>query len=112
MSVSFVTVTCDGKCGQTVTFAQTQEEEKQALKDHPWLNSMRVIQTRDKRQFQYCSDSCEIEAVSTGIHNIAEEKKIATNVNQSQIDFAARAAHIAAKANEALKTGAGISVHQ
>lgn len=112
LAVSFVTISCDGTCGKTATFAQTQEEETQAAKDHPWLNTIRIIQTRDKRQFSYCSDQCEIEATGSGVHNKLEEKKIATSVNQSHIDFAARAAHIAAEANKALKSGAGISVHQ
>ncbi len=112
LSVSFVTITCDGGCGNTATFASTQEEEKQAVKDHPWMNTVRVLQTRDKRQYQYCSDKCEIEAANAGTHNPLEEKKIATTVNQSHIDFAARAAHMAAEANKAMKTGAGIQVHQ
>jgi hypothetical protein len=112
LSVTFITITCDGACGKSVTFAQTQEEERQAVKDNPWMNTVRVLQSKDKRQFLYCSDQCEIEAASAGNHNPLEEKKIATSVNQSQIDFAARAAHIAAEANKAMKSGSGISVHQ
>lgn len=107
---SFATVSCDGECGKTVTFAQTQEGEKEAFDSNAWLNGMRMVQTIDKRQFSYCSDECEIKAVSSGAHNKVE-KKIITG-NQSQVDLAAKAAHAAAQATQAMKSGAGIQIHQ
>lgn len=109
--VSFATVSCDGDCGKSVTFAQTPLEEKAAFDTHAWLNSMRIIQTMDKRQFSYCSDECEIKASGTGVHNKLEPKTIVAG-NQSQIDLAARAEHIAAQATKAMKSGSGIQVHQ
>jgi hypothetical protein len=109
---SFATVSCDGECGKTVTFAQTQEGEKEALATNPWLNTMRLIQRLDKKQFSYCSDECEIKSAGAGNHNTPEEKKIQTVVNQSQVDLAARAAHAAAEATKAMKSGIGIQVHQ
>lgn len=109
-SVSFVTISCD-QCDKNATFAQTQEDEKEAVVKNPWLDTVRIVQTRDKRQFLYCSDECEIKATSKGTHNKQEQKKIVPG-NASQIDLAARAEHIARQATQAMKAGSGIEVHQ
>lgn len=109
---SFVTMSCDAEaCGKTVTFPQTQEGLLEAIKDNPWLNSTRAVQTLlDKREFNYCSDECEAKGVGSGAHNKQEAKKIIPGVNPQQVELLAKAQERARQAGQALKTGQGVSV--
>ena len=109
---SYVTISCDAEgCGKTATFNQTQEAENEAIKDNPWLNTVRFVQTMDKRKVQYCSDACEVLATGQGLHNPLEPKKIVPG-NQRDVNLAAQAAETAAKAQAAMKAGTGIQVVQ
>lgn len=107
---SFLTFTCDGGCGRTVTVLQTDEAFSEAVRENPWLNSFRnVITTPDQRKFGYCSDECEANGIKTGSHNKLE-RAVITPGNQNQIELAAKAAANAARATAALKQGANVSL--
>jgi hypothetical protein len=62
----FRTIACDGpNCGKTVTFNQSDKEEaKKVISDNPWLHAARLVQAAG-RNFVYCSDLCEVEAIRT-----------------------------------------------
>jgi len=105
---SFVTLTCDGlECGKTITFPQTEAGEKEATQANPWLNSIRFVQTGDKRQFLYCSDECAIKATATGIHN---QKVIIAPQGPNTVEQAAFAALKAQQATAALKAGGPVTL--
>lgn len=107
----FVTFSCDApECGKAATFAATKEDKQVAVLNNPWLNSMRFITTSSGLQVSYCSDECEIKAVSSGAHNPQEPKRIVDATNQAQINLAAEAAKRAASATAALKSGAGVQL--
>jgi hypothetical protein len=105
----FVTITCDSpECQHTVTFAQNEAAQAEAVHDNPWMSTLRFINVPDNRKFGYCSDTCEAEGIKTGQHNPIEQKKIDPSVaTPAQIQLAALAADNARKATEALKTGQG-----
>lgn len=106
----FITIACDGPgCDKSVTFPGTDQGQLEALRDHPWLNALRIVQTADKRQLGYCSDECEAKGVGAGSHNKIE-KRIITGSNQQQVDLAARAAEQARAATAALKQGSGVTL--
>jgi len=108
---AFVTFSCDGpECGKTATFAATQEDRQLAVTNNPWLNAMRFVKTGDGREVSYCSDECEINAVSAGAHNRLEPKRIVDAAGQAQVNLAAEAAKRAAQATAALKAGAGVQL--
>jgi len=99
------TITCDA-CEKTVTFDMDQHQE--ALKDNPWMNTTRLVQSGDGRPFLYCSDSCEVTGAGTGNHYIPEPKKIieTPQVGAAQaIKIAAEAAKQAREGTAAIKAG-------
>lgn len=106
--LTFITITCD-TCRKTVTFEATEESQKEAVHDNPWLNTHRAIQTWDARKFGYCSDECEAKAIVTGVHNKLE-KRIVEASSQAQVDLAAKAAQQAAQANAALHQGSPVTL--
>jgi len=104
----FVTITCDSpECQHTVTFAQNEAAQAEAVHDNPWMSTLRFINVPDNRKFGYCSDTCEAEGIKTGQHNPIEQKKIEAVGTPGQIHLAAKAAEAARQATEALKTGQG-----
>lgn len=106
----FITVSCDGPgCDKSVTFPGTEQGQAEATQDSPWMNSLRIVQTPDKRQLGYCSDECEAKAVGTGSHNKIE-KRLISGASQQQVDLAARAAEHARQANQALRQGNPVTI--
>ena len=102
---SFVSINCDNEgCGKNATFPQTPEGEKEAVQEHPWISSVRFIQTPDGRKFIYCSDECEITATGAGVHN--KPIIIAAGADKD-VNLAAQAAQRAREATAALKSGQG-----
>jgi hypothetical protein len=107
MDTQVRSMTCDNEgCDKTVTF--NMKDAEAVVKENPWLNNGRFVQTGDRRGFFYCSDVCEINAVGKGTHNIPEPKKIVDvpGVNAAQaIKIAAQAAEEAKAGTKALKAG-------
>lgn len=109
---AFITVTCDGpKCDKTVTFPATAEDKANAERENPWLLMLREVVTSDRRQFAYCSDTCEAEAIAVGVHNRKEPNQILIG-NAQQAELAAQAAAQAARAQAAIRAGQPITIRQ
>jgi hypothetical protein len=100
------TISCDRPgCGNTVTF--DTRLGKEAVAANPWLNTIRIVRTPDKREYLLCSDVCEIENIKSGAHNKQEPKQIITDGSAQAVAAAAQAAE-AAKASDAnLRSGSG-----
>ena len=110
---SFVSINCDALgCDKNVTFAQTEAAQAEALQEHPWLNSIRFVSTPDGRKFNYCSDTCEAKGIELGTHNKLEPKRIIADANPVSVNLAAQAAEQARLANEKLRQGQPVTVHQ
>lgn len=112
IDIGFRTITCNGpKCDKTITIPA--EDVKTAVSENPWLQGLRVLQTGDGRNFTYCCDLCEIDGVSTGQHNLPEQKKI-VNVEAGAANLALKqaAAAVAAQkeSDRALKAGSSIKL--
>jgi len=109
---AFITISCDGPgCDKSVTFPATEQGKAEAFQDYPWLNALREVATVDRRQLSYCSDLCEAAGVGTGIHNKPERKRIITpGSNPAEVNLAAQAAAHARQANEALHSGAPVTI--
>jgi hypothetical protein len=106
------TITCNGSdCDKTVTFDLKQVET--AVKENPWLENTRLVnRLSDGRVFAYCSDTCEVKAVTTGAHN-KEEKKVVempTGSAREAILRAAQAAKAAEEGAKALKEGRPVNI--
>lgn len=116
----YVTISCDApECSKTVTFMATPEGQVEAIKNNPWLNSLRTVVmpdvvpgTNEQRKLGYCSDECETKGILTGTHNKLEPKVIVPPGGQAGVDLAAQAAARAAAATQHLKQGKGITVAQ
>ena len=106
--VQYVTLTCDSpECQNTVTFEQTEQAQKEAVNDNPWMNGLRFVNLPNGVKLGYCSDKCEAEGIKIGAHNVpvpTEQQKIQVG-NAAQIALAAKAAEQARKATEAIKAG-------
>lgn len=109
-----ITISCDGpKCKNTVTFLGEKVAHAEAKKNNLWLDNLRTITTDDQRVFSYCSDVCEVDAITSGEHNKKEEKKVVsidTNT-EFQIKQAAELARQAAEATQNLKDGKPVTLH-
>lgn len=109
---SFVSLSCDAPdCDKNVTFPQTEQAQAEALLEHPWLNSLRFVNTPDGRKFNYCSDECEAKAIGLGTHNKLE-KRIITESNPASVNLAAKAAEQARIAEAKIRAGQSVTVHQ
>jgi len=98
-------ISCDGPgCDKQIMYDRKAEKETFELPENVWLRGTRVTQTADGRNLVYCSDVCEVKAVSTGVHNILEQPKIAMG-NPAAIAQAAQAAAQARQTSEAIRTG-------
>ena len=65
--VQYVTLTCDSpECQNTVTFEQTEQAQKEAVNDNPWMNGLRFINLPNGVKLGYCSDKCEADGIKTG----------------------------------------------
>lgn len=102
------TVKCDAPgCTKEVRFDLKDVKTIQAI---DWLKGVRVIQTGDNRAFAYCSDVCEVKAVTTGKHNLIEKPVAPVLIpTATDGDVKAAAAQVASEAalTEALQTGEG-----
>jgi len=105
---SFATIKCDGPgCPNTVTFEQTQDGEREALLNNPWLENLRSVATSDgKGKFGYCSDTCEAKALGEGKHN---KSRIITGSDAAAAQ-AAREQLLARQATSSLKQGTGVTL--
>lgn len=111
VDVQVRTISCNS-CDKTATF--NMKDHQQALQDNAWLNSTRVIQTGDGRNFVYCSDECEVVGVGTGAHNLPEKKKLVevpTAGANEAIKIAAQAAKAAEEGTKAMKEGRPTKLH-
>jgi hypothetical protein len=116
--VSVRTIKCDAPgCDKTVTYAES--EAAQAIKDNPWVRTVRILQNvfslnpqQPPRVFVYCSDPCEVKGVESGAHNPIEKKIIQPPTGDALA--AVKAAAAAAEANragtQALKEGRDVSI--
>lgn len=111
------TISCEGpNCKKTVTFLATDEQVELAKAENAWvLKTARTVINLVPAPGQqkpvprlYCSDSCEVEATATGVHNVPEPKRIVTEpASAAAVAAAAAAAQRAQAATEALKSGSG-----
>lgn len=100
------TVKCDeAECGHVATF--DLKDTKKALEDFPWLRTVRVIKTGDGREFLYCEDECEIKAVSKGVHNTLEPKRIVVTDDLKGVN---KAAEQLAETDKAIREGKDTSI--
>lgn len=107
----FITITCDNPdCGKQATFSANEQGQAEAREDFPWLTTLRGVGTSDGRQLSYCSDECEAKGIGLGAHNKVQRKRIVTEVNQAQVNLAARAAEQAREANKALHEGSPVTL--
>ena len=100
------TITCNNPdCKNTITY--DQKEFKAAVDANPWLQTVRVVQTADGRNFSYCSDLCEVAGVGTEEHNPLKPKVVeAPSGNATEaIRLAALAAQARDKATADIKAG-------
>jgi hypothetical protein len=112
VDTSYRTITCNGPdCTTTVTF-EPKDAEK-TVKENPWLENARLTnRLSDGRVFAYCSDTCEVKAVTAGFHN-KEEKKLVempTGTAREAILRAAQAAKAAEEGSKALKEGRPVNI--
>jgi hypothetical protein len=108
LDTTFRTITCNGpNCKKSVTFEPPRNNQVPpktgeifAAPENSWLNTtFRTLQASDGRNFCYCSDTCEVEAAGTGVHNRPEPKKIVEMPAAGSAEFVRLAAE-AAKARE------------
>ena len=108
--VKIRTIGCDGpNCNKSVTFDQKDHEKVTA--ENQWLIPGRNVGTSFGAVFFYCSDTCEMEAAATGIHNPPVPKKLVDPSEvggQKAVEIAAAAAERARQATRELKAGRGI----
>lgn len=106
------TITCNGpNCTKTATF--NIKEAEAAVKENPWLENTRLVnRLSDGRVFAYCSDACEVDAVTAGSHNKEEKKVIEmpTGASREAIMRAAAAAKAAEEGAKALKEGRPVNI--
>jgi len=99
----FRTIQCDGPgCDKKVRFDLKDHE---AIKAIDWLKGVRVVQTGDNRAFAYCSDVCEVKAVTTRVHNLKEKPTVIATANEGDVKAAAAQVEAEAQATEAIKNG-------
>jgi hypothetical protein len=116
--VSVRTIKCDAPgCDKTATFAQSEAE--QAVKDNPWIKTVRILQNifspnpqQAPKVFVYCSDVCEVQGVQSGLHNPVEKKIISmpTGDALAAVKAAAAAAEAARVGTQALREGRDVSI--
>lgn len=100
----FRRIKCDAPgCDKDVEFDLKDIPAIQAIE---WLKGVRVVQTGDNRSFAYCSDVCEVKAITTGVHNLKEVSKVAL-ATEADAKAAAAQAQAASDTDKALKTGEG-----
>lgn len=103
----FRTITCNGpECDKTVTYDVKEAQKVLTAEGNEWLKSVRFVQSSDGRNFAYCSDTCEVKGVGSGLHNQPEVKKIIADApTPAAVAAAAAAAKNAEAANAAIKAG-------
>lgn len=110
----FRTISCDKPgCPKTITYDATPDATGKSASetatfenpDNAWMKSVRTVHTIDNRNFTYCSDVCEVEAVKDGVHNMIQKKLIEAAATPAQVAQAAAAAKAAELAGKALHEG-------
>lgn len=100
-------INCDS-CDKMVKFAM---KDAATINDaHPWLKSLRVIQTNDARMFVYCSDPCEVKGVTSGVHNPVEKPRIISDGSEAAVNAAAAQAKATAEADAKLRAGEDVKI--
>jgi len=112
VNTQFQTVKCDGpNCDKTATYEANQPDHDRAVKENPWLATVRGVTGAgpdgqgQPRQFVYCSDTCCVEAISTGIHNPPTKKVIDIATGSAALKQAAEQAARQAATNRAIREG-------
>ena len=97
------TIACDGKdekgtpCVNTISFDVQNQEQIATLPD--WIRTYRTITLGNNSRFGYCSDVCEVNGVTTGVHNVPEPQRV-----QEATPLDAQRAIAEAKVAESMKT--------
>jgi len=112
VDTAYRTITCNGpECDKTVTF-EPKDAEK-TVKENPWLENARLVnRLSDGRVFAYCSDPCEVKAITAGAHN-KEEKRVIEMPSGGAREAILRAAQQAAATEagaKALKEGRDVKI--
>jgi len=96
-------IKCDGPdCPNQIEYPV--EMAQIVMKQTPWMRTLRFISTPDKREFQVCSDVCNIKLIQTGVLNPPVEPKS----QQPTISLASDADVAAAVAQaDIIKSGSG-----
>lgn len=113
IDVQIRTVTCN-TCGATATYENSgRGVPPEILAEYPWLTTNRVVVNGEGKNFDYCSDLCEIAGIETKQHNTPEKPKVEVPQGsvQAQIQAAALAAKQREDATKALKEGSQAKVH-
>jgi hypothetical protein len=98
-------IKCDGPdCPNQIEYPV--EMAQIVMKQTPWMRTLRFITTPDKREFQCCSDVCNIKLIQTGVLNPPAEPK--QPPQQPAISLASEADVAAAAAQaDIIKSGSG-----
>jgi hypothetical protein len=114
-------ISCDGpNCDKTIAIELTNNgqptpQSQEILAATDWVKGLRVVQTGDKRSFNYCSDTCLVEHAGTGVLNPPEEKKI-ISIDQGKhalaLAQAKKHAEAARQSDQALKSGQLIKIQE
>lgn len=112
VNTQYQTVQCDGpNCKNIATFAATPQDHAKAVQEHPWLATTRGATGAgpdaqgQPRQFVYCSDACEVNAVTAGTHNPLQKKVIDIATGSAALKQAAEQAARQQAADKALREG-------
>ena len=106
-------IKCDGPdCPNQIEYPV--EMAQIVMKQTPWMRTLRFISTPDKREFQCCSDVCNIKLIQTGVLNPPVEppkgETQGTGVaiaNEGDMKAAQAQADASRKSDQNLKSGSG-----
>lgn len=105
IDAQFRTMTCN-TCEKTVTFNAKDAQTVTNQEGNEWLKTGRIVTRGDGQVFLYCTDACEVAAVSAGEHNPPAPKQIVeAPQGEAAIKLAAEAAKAAAEATKSIKAG-------
>lgn len=108
VQTTVISITCDGTgCDKNITFLATQEAQQTALRENPWLENLRTIQSASGQKYTYCSDTCEADGIAKQKHS---KPSIIQAGNTAQVAAAAKAQELAKQATQAAKQGSGIEL--
>jgi hypothetical protein len=112
VNISYQTVSCDGpNCKKTATYEASPQGYAKSLEENPWLFTARGVtaagpdEKGQPRQFSYCSDACEVNAITAGTHNALQKKVIDIAVGSTALKQAAEQAARQQAADKAIREG-------